>query len=367
MLEDPSTYSLRTSILYDTMTLNMALLQVDAVVHLVDGMNIVATLGQMVNLFELEGLMAVSDFSDLQFVIERLGNQFVFHGDQPKSKNQVMGTFNYVAGLTGSNLSITSSDHRVQRSRYTASNAPLMRLAKVRSNISGLSHVDRGALDLELVIYADKLQRLDKKDVKTVQFSDATGKCIIDNRYELEKLKDKSPDLSNLETMELIADVLEKERSLCMFDWLAMEKAQTALITNLEKALQEVDTTCTPATSITTMQRVRRVVFHIVRYADETSVSYLGEKHKKRLGAAFKVFCDWSKDNGSVGSAGLARNFGMAMPSLSDAVVGQIKEIVKTRGLRENLFSEEMMRSMDLTSTFNLEEEVKEKWRTFRR
>lgn len=224
-----------------------------------------------------------------------------------------------------------------------------------------------GATDSELILCSQIAREVGQKSIPQAKLYHDRVKTKLDNRVELEKVKDKSPTMTNVELVTLVTNKIEAEKELRDFDWLKFDQALSELLHTLIDELQKADKQCKPSNTRNDMDFAREVVWRILEFADMPPKSSLGKKYTKRQNTARTVFEKWLSAKGAIGCSGLQKKKSGKFEKLPEGVIYRIKDIVEARGLQEGIFTEAQLKDMGLIVTVNNEEEVKGRFMTFRK
>lgn len=219
--------------------------------------NVMAMAGQLWKLFELEGIV-MPEWLDMKFIVDHMGFEFIYHGSSPGSKVLLLACFYHAQGVDEKKGKKQMRAGKVvkfegKKVRYRPGANPLHLLGVSRVRETNQALCDSAATDLELVIYATKMQELDKKEKARIQLDREGSLFRLSNLQDLYKIRNKSPTLSSTEFTELLAQGLRREMAVLHFNWLKLEQGMETLIDNLEKELVAADSLCQVPSAATTL------------------------------------------------------------------------------------------------------------------
>jgi len=337
-------------------------------VQIMDQCFVVQLLGHVWNLLREEQYLT-SGWLDLDFLIGALGVDFVFQGKRPTiaAGREALGyRIWYAFGLKKKDVaklvSLFFSKKRPMgeicikghmRSRFIASDMPVFWVLYCREHWD-TSGYDLGAVDAVLVTAAVVIPPiLGQKPVEVV-FSDRKGS--ISNRPQLWKQFDKGPTLDATDLLSLMKSGLRRDFSMLDFDYLKFHKRCRKLVNKLVDAFGEFESSPFDGyDKPTTADKAKYIVWDLL-LSDEK------EMHVK----AAQVFKEWLQENGDVGVAGIPekpRSTSFPLP-LKPQIVQVVQDIVRRRGLMDDVFTREQEWGMGVAVTGSIEQTVRTAWAT---
>lgn len=258
----------------------------------------------------------------------------MYHGSPPDSKGRIRSTYRYSWGLTGQNIRcqiVKGADEvvEIRKQRFSGGNTPLSRLANARFKKSEAEHGEASVNSLELVLYTQTLQEFEGNDSAKVhsEHTDNLTGAIIENQYALYKLKQRSPELTEIELLTLLQKGLENDAPVRHFKYFEFEKALDELVKVMVTALQDADSDCTPSKQNTTMDRARQVVWEVGDLATSKAGSNRNEKYHIRVEALHNVFTKWLVQKGAIGSSHLREQGSKSLKPLRSDLAHHIQEV----------------------------------------
>lgn len=355
-----------------------------APVGTLDAAGLLSMAGLMWQLFQLEHV-DLPEWPDLHFLLNRLGEEIVFHGQRPNSKAKLHACGRHIQGLSSTKSKATFNaatlalvhghmphqSYRDRKKRFDLKQIPLSAfisnhmLAEDDNN-----SCESGAVIPELLAYGGPLQELAGRPRVQPQFNSHEELVVhFSNQAIFWKARNKLPTLEPTELIATIAKQLDSELSLCTFSFVKFEAALEGLAESIWQACQCSERKSNPLEAATTEQKLSFVLGSLISNVTAKVNSADGKAYQYQLKVVREVFSEWLKKNGSIGisSPGVFQMQKSNLRKLSPDVVSHVQDIVNIRGLQEGIFTPEQCKEMDVEVTYNLEDRIKEKWKNFRK
>lgn len=325
--------------------------------------NIVKILAHLWNLLQEEKHL---DFAwpDMQYLLEVLGEKFMFQSARPTCPTQNAVTLRsrlvYGMGLrkrsgfvVGEPWDLSSTPPVATFKPYFSSEfVPLFTLLSNRCG--GLAGSLR-AEDAELIVTAIVFSDIIGQRPQSVHFASDSR---IANRDKLWNYRDQMPHLQPMDLLALVKKCLHQEFRILDFDYLKFEQSTLEFAENLALALGIMRIPSAPSATPDAIFQLENVA-ELVITTSQTS---------PMLPAMARAFEQWLETNSYVGVKALniveqrPIKPGSLLTSLKPEVLEHVKDIVKRRGLREDVFSRDQLDGSLIAVTGKIEDAMRAAW-----
>lgn len=314
-------------------------------------------------------------WSDLECLIEMLGEDFFFQGEAPtlallEDDTAMRRRFMYAMGGIMKKTKRSTKDVFTNQTevrfngrpkKFINSDIPVFWHLDHRNDHT-LTHIEAGSTDLELIITATTIRQI--LGEKPIEIKLEHNKTTFGDRAALWRLRDLTPDFDNVTLLCLVKKALQHDMRIMNFEHLKFLKGCSQLVNDLYNELEQINQRSFPSNGVsTTKEKIETV-----------TMDFLNNFHGYKADRMASVMSTWMATNAEVGSkqqrrVPIATTYPLSLQP-GQAWSGQCRTVQDSAGhrptkrtLRSHLHETTIVgHGLSTTVTKNLEEHVRQCW-----